>query len=81
MEWNWPGKLKDSEKAYLSDTMATNPTWTALGADMGLHSEKPVANCLCYAQPIHSTQSSYEWAQATVDIQQSGSTIWRLDIR
>jgi hypothetical protein len=53
VERYWPSKPKDSEKTYPSATLATNTTWTAQGANPGLHGEKPVTNHLSYAQPIH----------------------------
>jgi hypothetical protein len=43
------GKLKNLEKIYLSATVfTTNPAWTALGANPGLHGERPATNHLIH---------------------------------
>jgi hypothetical protein len=46
-------KLKNSEKTFPTPTLSTtNPTWSALGMNLGFHDEKPATNSLSYGMAL-----------------------------
>jgi len=41
------GRVKNFEKTHcIAILSTTNPTWAALGSNLGLHGQKPASNCL-----------------------------------
>jgi hypothetical protein len=55
VEWNWQGKTEvlgggGGEPCPSGTSSTTNPTWTNLGSNLGLHGERPATNRLSHGQ-------------------------------